>query len=669
MKFHQRTGLVLISWIIEAVIALAGGYGKSFGQETAGRPRAALAVWDTVKSSAKPLAPEVVEGKGGWKSVAGSETAIAFQGDAVITNGPLLAVARRRGTGVELYSLGSGKPVYRARLLVVPALAGKEEPPKGGTTSGIALTENSRAAVGLEVTSKSGAARFRLKKGELFVEVQADSGEAPLRVECPSRFALLPDFFADDILFDARKVPLDQVELPSENFLLHFTGKQDAIVMSVFENRAQDVRVTLAGQGDERAITGSEIKFGKKGSKIWIAVLEGAGIWHTVDVAAADAKKILPLEWRMPFVAQWRVDFTRQDGLTDSWDMLLADKEGNGFIKPSWLAQDGRISAPTRTATGEVDRDAYRPGGPASDRLGPDRKRWTTVLGHVPYPCWSDRDGRGFLQPLEHKRVRFDGPVLIYPINRLAETPVERYTPVDIVRNTMGVGPCQYILDVEGQKQEHVGRATCHVRSLLNEIYSSGGQKAMRKEIENYLGDALDFVTHIRNRILAYVAFGKELRNYIAEQRAAHPELKEELDALEALLRQIDERVEPRMQAILQHQTLKVIAAKVVARQEEPTPPALAAQLNRDFLGNGLVDYDGADWEAKLKREYTDPLTAIGGQQDEMVGECRWVVKALRQKAGILMATDPRMAAIAAEIRARTQKILRGGAAYEGARH
>ena len=63
------------------------------------------------------------------------------------------------------------------------------------------------------------------------------------------------------------------------------------------------------------------------------------------------------------------------------------------------------------------------------------------------------------------------------------------------------------------------------------------------------------------------------------------------------------------------------------------------------------------------------PLTTIGGQQDEMVGECRWVVKALRQNAGILMATDPRMAPIAAEIRTRTQKMLRGGAAYEGARH
>jgi hypothetical protein len=400
-----------------------------------------------------------------------------------------------------------------------------------------------------------------------------------------------------------------------------------------------------------------------------VAVLEGPGMWHTLEVTAADVKKIMPLDWKMPFTAQWRVDFTRQDGLTDSWDMLLPDGEGKGYIKPSWLAQDGKISAATRTATGEVDRDAYRPGGPASDRLGPDRHRWTTVLGQVQYPCWSDGERRGFIQPLDNKRLKFDGAVLIYPLTRLAETPVESYTPVDIVRNTLGVGPCQHLLDVEGQKQEHVGRATCHVRTLLDEVYNAGKQKEKTKEIENYLGDALDFVTHIRNRILAYVAFGHELRNYLAEQRATHPEFQEALASLEALTKEIDQRLEPRIKAILQHQTLKQVAANVVERQKEPTPPALAAELNREFIANGMVGYDGKDWKERIKKEYTDPLTQIGGQQDEMVGECRWVVKALRQKAGMLPATDPRVAPIAAEIRVRTQKMLRGGAAYEGARH
>jgi hypothetical protein len=655
MSFHSKLGTVPLFWLTIA-IALVILHGTALGQEVTERPRVALSVWDTRNSSSEQLGPEAVDRKQGWKTIAGREMVNTFEGDAVISNGRLLAVARRQGNGIELYSLGLGKPTFRAHLHLSP-----------GAIERITLSENSRAAIGLNVTWKSGTVGFRLKKGDLSIESQVISGEAPLYLECPSRFVVLPDFFADDILFDPRKIPLDKVELPSENFVLHFTGKQDAIVMAVFENRVQDVRVTLVGRSPNRTITGSEIDFGKKGSKIWVTVLEGAGMWHALDVSPADRKKVLPLEWKMPFVAQWRVDFTRQGGLTDSWDMLLQDKDG--YIKPSWLAQDGKISAATRTATGEVDRDAYKPGGPASDRLGPDRKRWTTVLGHVEYPCWADLQGMGFLQPLDHKRLAFDGPVLIYPITRLAETPVDCYTPVDIVRNTLGIGPCQYILDVEGQKQEHVGRATCHVRTLLNEIYKSGRQKDMHKEIEIYLGDALDFVTHIRNRILAYVAFGKELRSYLVDQRAVHPELKETLDELETLARQIDERVESRMQDILEYPALKGIATEVIEGNSQPTPPALAAQLNRDFIAKGLWDYDGADWEAKLKKEYTDPLTRIGGQQDEMVGECRWVVKAIRQKAGILMATDPRLTPLAAEIRNRTQKMLRGGAAYEGARH
>jgi hypothetical protein len=659
MSFYQRAGLACHFSILGLLVTFGGFCGTLSAQPGVERPRTTLAVWDTGKAAAEQLTPEAVEQKSGWQDIMSSEAAPAFQGDAVLTNGRLLAVARKQGTGVELYSLGSSKPIFRSRLLLAPA-AGTDQ---------VAVAELGRGAVALEVRSKTGAARFRLKKGEPFIEVQAQASGQTLRLECPGRFAVLPDFFADDILFDARRVPADRVELPSENFLLHFTRKQDALVMSVFENRAQDVRVTLAGKGDERAITGSEMDFGKEGGKIWVAVVEGPGMWHALDVGAADAKKVLPLDWHMPFVAQWRVDFTRQDGLTDSWDMLLPDRDGDGFLKPSWLAQDGQVSEATRTATGEIDRDAYKPGAPASSRLGPDRLRWTTVLGQVPYPCWSDRERRGFLQPLDHKRLRFDGPVLIYPITRLTETPVEAYTPVDVVRGTLGVGPCQHLLDVEGQKQEHMGRATCHVRTLLNEVYGSGRQKAQRAEVENYLGDAFDFVTHIRNRVLAYVAFGKELRQYLTEQRAAHPELKEPLNSLDKLAREIEERVQPRLQAIRDNPGLKEIAKEVAARQEEPTPPALVAQLNRDFVAKGLLDYNGADWQARSKKEYTDPLTAIGGQQDEMVGECRWVAKALRQKAAIMAASDPRLAPVAAEVRARTQKVLRGGAAYEGARH
>jgi hypothetical protein len=612
-----------------------------------------VAAWDTGTAAPDRIGPEALaKHPDGWKRL---DAAATPGGDLVVTNGRLMGVARRKGLGLELYSLGTGTPVYRFRLGV-----------PGRALERASLTEIGRGGAALELAWSGASVRFRLGKGSLFVETQSLEGEAPLRIECGGRFVVLPDFFSDDILVDARQLPLEKAELPSENFVLHFTGSRDAIVMGVFENRDQDVCVTMTGQGDDRSITGSEISFGQKGRRIWVAVLEGQGMWHAVDVGVADKKKIIPLGWTMPFVAQWRCDFTRKGGLTDSWDILLPAPEGDGFVKPSWLAQDGRISDASRTSSGEVDRDAYKPSGPASDRLGPDRKRWTTVLGSTQYPVWSDRERKGFLQPLEHKKVSFEGPAVIYPLTRLSDTPVEWYTPVDVVRNTLGVGPCQHLLDVEGQKQEHVGRATCHVRTLLNETYGAGLQKAKRKEIENYLGDALDFVTHIRNRILAYVEFGRDLRKYLATQREARPELKDAIESLEAIAKEIDDRVDSRMESMKIR--LTKLAVEVAERKEEITPPALAAALNRSFTRT-LLDYEGADWKERLKKEYTDPLTTIGGEQDEMVGECRWAVKALRQKAGILMAVDPKAAAVAAEVRARTQKILRGGAAYEGARH
>ena len=234
--------------------------------------------------------------------------------------------------------------------------------------------------------------------------------------------------------------------------------------MAVFENRTRTCACTLAGTGrracnhrlGDRLRHEGEQDLGRGARK-----RRPAGT--AVDASTADGGKIIPLSWKMPFTAQWRVDFTRKDGLTDSWDMLLPDKDSSGFLKPSWLAKDGEMSTATRTATGEVDGDAYKPGGPASARLSPDRRRWTTVLGWVQYPCWCDHEHNGFLQPLKHRRVSFDGPCPSIHSPAWAETPVARYTPVDIMRNTLGVGPCQHLLDVEGQKQEHVGRglATC----------------------------------------------------------------------------------------------------------------------------------------------------------------------------------------------------------------
>src|ERR1700730_7610055 len=111
MKVHQRCGVVLFTWLLAVALALAGGHTRVCAQSI---PNALLA-WDTGKSAAEPLLPQAVAQKSGWQPIASDETAHAFKGDAAISNGRVLALARKLGTGIELYSLGSGKPVFRAR--------------------------------------------------------------------------------------------------------------------------------------------------------------------------------------------------------------------------------------------------------------------------------------------------------------------------------------------------------------------------------------------------------------------------------------------------------------------------------------------------------------------------------------------------------------------------
>jgi hypothetical protein len=581
-----------------------------------GRAKTAIEIWNTGEASSSPLE---ISSRNGWTAVPAGETLASFTGDVVMTNGPVTVVLRKRGLAVEVY----GGSLLRARL----ALQGAGGEPVA-RLEGVRLTDHEKGAATLEPLFRTArgaevSARFRLKRGDPSVETQPGPGAWRVRVECPSRFVVLPDFFADDMIFDARKLPLAAIEVPSEHFLLVPAGKGDALAMALFENREQDVRVTIAGDGEDRRVTGAEILFGAaQANKVWLALLEGPGMWHAVDVGARDSRKVVPLDWTMPFIAQWRCDFMRENDLTDSWEMLLQDTKDGEYLKPEWM-------------------DTWNRKIPLS------RERWNPMLGRFSYPAWTDPERKGYLQPFNKAGIVHRGPVVIYPIHRIPRTPLESFTVVDAVRNTMGVGPCQYILDLEGQKDDVKGQNTCSVRDTFAEIWGKGEQKARRDEVEKCVTNALDFVTHIRQRIVLYMEFSREIRKYLSQEKKARPELEKFLGELEDIVGQAD--------------------ARYAAREEAIKTPAYVKDLNDGFRRD-VKDYEGPDASERC-RKYTAALVEVGDNQDELSGELRWIVKNLRQKAGIVMALDPRATPVCEEIRARTQKVLRSPAGLERAHH
>jgi hypothetical protein len=578
--------------------------------------RPGLELWDTGKPSAEALAPAAIEAKAGWTKVS-SETG-AIKGDAVLLNGRISVVVRKSGA-TDLYS----PTAARARVLLQGA--------SGDAVSKfdkIAVTENSKGAVAVEIAgpSKAGTAnaKLKLKKGDPALEASPGAGAARVRVEAPSRFVVFPDFFADDIVVDAAKVPAASIEAPSENFLLHLGGKNDSIVMAVFENRDQDVRLSLAGDGEKRVFTGSEIQFGKAG-KVWVSLLEGEGIWHTKILDRAQRGRVVPLGWKMPFPAYWRVDFTNSFDLFDSWDMLLQTKEGGEFVRPTWF-------------------------GEPLQQVRPNRQMFDAAIGGMLYPAFADPQGNGFVQGFNEKgrmEITHQGPLVLYPINRLPQTPPETFTVVDIMRNTLGVGPCEHILDVEGQKQQLKGRATCSVREELNGMYQAKEQKSRKADAEQFLKQGEVFVAHIRSRITGYADYGHKMLEFLAAKKKEQPALAATLAPLEKLLGEID--------------------ASIASKLDKIKMPEDHAKLFAEFRKT-LLDSDAPDALERCKK-WTDALVDVGGTQDELVAHCRWVVKNVRQKAGLIMVQEPNAAAIATEVRARAQEVLRAPSAHESARH
>jgi hypothetical protein len=592
-----------------------------------GQPQPAapdVRLFDTGVPLPGPLPGEAFARMDGWVEVGKADVGHRFAGDVVVLNNKLAVVMRANGPGLEIYSVGGAGP--RMRAVLAPDAAG----PLAGL-SAVKVTTVSPAAVALEAAyhvagSADVALSFELKMGEPQVKTAPRGGLKALLVKAPCRLAVLPDFFADDIVIDAAQLAVAQAELPAENMLLHMMPDRDAIVMAVWNTNNRDIQVDLSGQGERRMLTSTRIYYGEDPG-IWVAVLDAPGVWHMRDVAANEAGKVIRLDWRQPWPAHWRADWTRDDGLVDSWE-VLAQRPDGAYLKPNWFG--GRETVPA------------------------DRKRWTTVLGNFSYPCWVEKDGQGYLQPLTQpgewntrQVIRFQGPALIYPMNRIQGTPLDAFAVLDVVRTTLGVGPCQYILDTEAGKSSNKGSATCSVRDTLDGIYAAGKQKERKARVEKGLDDVLTFIKFIRSRIDTYVQFGHGVLEYVAEQKKAHPELAGPLAEIEKLAKTID--------------------ARVAARQELIKTPEHAAQLVEEFRQT-VLDKDDPQALARCQK-ITAAWVEMGGNQDHLAGECRWAVKFVRQRAGLLMAQDPRMTEIAREIRSRAQVAMEHPAGHEAIHH
>ena len=620
-------GLCRIGINLVTVVALAVGAAIAPGQDQElASEMSDVLLFDTGTALAGALPGGALAEKAGWVQVEKDAAPGRFKGDVVCLNGRIAVVLRTGAAGAEIYSKSAKgwqrrallAPAKAARLRAVKILANG---PDAASVAGVFAGQGGET-LGL---------RWELTRGQIFVETRPGERANRVRIEAPSRFGVIPDFFADDIVIDAAKLPLDQAEIPTENMFLQTLGTTEAIVMAVWDKEQRDITVTLSGRDADRLVTAVEVPCATDG-KVCVAMMDypGACCASVVD-GLADPE--VPI-WRRPCwtcgrwagrcrIPQWRVDFAPQKGGMARSSEMVAPYPVNGagsamksprdvqwkFIKPKyrWLS------------AGEKAEDRARRFAAAQAFRKTGGEELPASVG----TCWVDEKGNGFIRPKNEEYA-----VVAYPLDRGRGTPLTAFTVTDLVRTTLGVGPCEYILDVKGQRLATPGVYTCAGTALLKKIMENYDEAKHKAEIDKVFNDMLIFVRHYRARVEEYIAFRQEMLDYLKQQKAAHPELETFLSDMERITSGLPSRIEKDV-------------------------PDRVAKLADEFRAS-LASQDEA---AKKARERINAdIRGAGGYQDGIVNRCHKTLNMLRYLAGIEATCNPKAVGVAQEIRLRARR-------------
>ena len=548
---------------------------------------------------------------GVWTRITEDAVPSGFKGDAVFVNATLAAVIRKDGNGVDVYAKASNGWNRRARAVAVA----------DGVVCKFGLIKplfDDGAVVDVQVNGvKGGSVRFGMHMIHPLLEATATGPVDALRVMAPCRFGIMPDFFTADMMIDARKIPIDSTEIPSENILLRMVGNGNAIVASLWEKNERDIKVSFSGAGDARVMDTTDIFFGSDGGSVWTAVLEYPGVWHMRDfVPKEDIKKVTITDWAVPFYAKWKGNFTREDGNLESMKFTMKD----GLKR-----RDNEIRV---TVTSLLRNEA-------------------STMNFPQYKWY----------------VGLQGPAVFYPSRRDAKTPLNRLCVDDLLREGLGTGPCEGVLDGKSQEEWSKGIFTCSYRRMVDHLCAESvvrqREVIARIKDERYFvrrinRNVMTFVRNVQDRINVYADFGADLMVYLDEQEKEHPELSASMKKI---------RSEWNL-------SVKVLHGERTLKDHQDTNERLEANVAP--AEKMLVDFN--------KLLYVDTLHQFekgskAGAVADLVGEAgdsrlrnmRRKVMMIRGIAMMETAVNPGFSGVAKEIRKRSEVVLRNPHSYERA--
>ncbi len=589
----------------------------------------AISVWELPRGAG--LQPADLASRQGWKPLPPGAAKGPFAGGLAIENQALVVVIPAGGREIVLLAKGDGKAAGVRQALALVGSPGKQ----AGGLDGIRLVDYDEGEAVVGFAAGEVEARLKLGLGKCFVEVLPGRSAAALQLRGPARFSFIPDFFGSDVLYDAGETAEAKVFAPAENFIVNLNEGHVALSMLTWpKDGGEEVLLLCEGTGAGRRFTATQVSF--NGKSVFVAVVAREGTWFEKDLHTAKKDAPLVVEgWRPPFPAKWMT--------------LLVKRPAVGAA--SGIASE-TLPVPLLPPAGDTPySDVYYHPHVPSWFSGPEwRLHLETSLTHM----------------MTHKKVVSPEFLLAinYPRDRVKQTPLNALTLVDVMRDTLGTGPCEYILDLEGlNKTRSTGAAgtgkptagaTCSERGGLVFYYLGERAESPRRDDPLMVTDEAlssiekikDFLDAAHARIQEYLAWSDEIVRVAEEAKARNPQARDLAERIIPIAREMREL----WQAMVDHDKPCV----------HPQEWRMALDHCKDLVRQGAPDM------GNRIREFDPQMRGAGEEVDGGMQACRMIVKRIRQEAALAGSADPAALKLAAEIRQRCRDVLRNKHYKEG---
>jgi hypothetical protein len=169
---------------------------------------------------------------------------------------------------------------------------------------------------------------FTIPRSRPLVEIKPVENVEKLYVKRNVSMAVLPDRFADDLIFDPRKYSSEKILLPYAPFLIGLPA-EDSMVMVITPSDDQEMRLIKGKKED--FFEGIEVL--TAGERMFVSFLTGADIWNRTEVVSDPDTGRWRTKWPSPFPAQWRMAIAGEEGYySRMWDEEALSKLSESYL-------------------------------------------------------------------------------------------------------------------------------------------------------------------------------------------------------------------------------------------------------------------------------------------------------------------------------------------------